>query len=77
MLNDNIVVMLDHLEDPHNFGAIIRTCEALGIDAIIIPNDRNVNINQNSPEILRNNIGYDGVFSGNLELRKAVNLNGG
>ena len=27
MLNDNIVVMLDHLEDPHNFGAIIRTCE--------------------------------------------------
>lgn len=28
-------------------------------------------------EILRNNIGYNGVFSGNLELRKAVNLNGG
>lgn len=40
-----IIVMLDHLEDPHNFGAIIRTCEALGIDAIIIPNDRNVSIN--------------------------------
>ena len=39
------IVMLDHLEDPHNFGAIIRTCEALGVDAIIIPNDRNVNIN--------------------------------
>ena len=39
-----VVVMLDHLEDPHNFGAIIRTCEALGIDAIIIPNDRTVNI---------------------------------
>jgi len=40
-----LIVMLDHLEDPHNFGAIIRTCEALGIDAIIIPNDRNVSIN--------------------------------
>lgn len=40
-----IVVMLDHLEDPHNFGAIIRTCEALGIDGIIIPNDRSVGIN--------------------------------
>ena len=39
-----IIVMLDHLEDPHNFGAIIRTCEALGVDAIIIPNDRNVSI---------------------------------
>ena len=40
-----VIVMLDHLEDPHNFGAIIRTCEALGIDAIIIPNDRSVNVN--------------------------------
>ena len=39
------LVMLDHLEDPHNFGAIIRTCEALGIAAIIIPNDRNVGVN--------------------------------
>lgn len=40
-----ILVMLDHLEDPHNFGAIVRTCEALGIDGIIIPNDRNVGVN--------------------------------
>lgn len=40
-----LIVMLDHLEDPHNFGAIIRTCEALGVDAIIIPKDRNVNVN--------------------------------
>ena len=39
------IVMLDHLEDPHNFGAIIRTCEALGVDAIIIPKDRNVTVN--------------------------------
>lgn len=39
-----ILVMLDHLEDPHNFGAIIRTCEALGIDGIIIPNDRSVGV---------------------------------
>lgn len=39
-----LVVMLDHLEDPHNFGAIIRTCEALGIDGIIIPNDRSVGV---------------------------------
>lgn len=39
------IVVLDHLEDPHNFGAIIRTCEALGVDGIIIPNDRSVNVN--------------------------------
>lgn len=40
-----LLVMLDHLEDPHNFGAIIRTAEALGVDGIIIPNDRSVGIN--------------------------------
>lgn len=41
---DNVVVMLDHLEDPHNFGAIIRTCEARGIKNIIIPKDRSVQV---------------------------------
>ncbi|MEG2620494.1 MAG: 23S rRNA (guanosine(2251)-2'-O)-methyltransferase RlmB [Bacilli bacterium] len=39
------IVILDHLEDPHNFGAIIRTCEAAGVDYIIIPKDRSVSIN--------------------------------
>ena len=45
-LNDDesFVVILDHLEDPHNFGAIIRTCEAAGVDAIIIPKDRQVQV---------------------------------
>ena len=43
--NNPLLVMLDHLEDPHNFGAIIRTSEALGVDGIIIPNDRNVGVN--------------------------------
>ena len=40
--NDTFVLMLDHLEDPHNFGAIIRSCEAKGIKNIIIPKDRSV-----------------------------------
>jgi len=39
------IVILDHLEDPHNFGAIIRTCEAAGVKAIIIPKDRSVSVN--------------------------------
>lgn len=45
MLSDKVVLMLDHLEDPHNFGAIIRTCEAAGIKSIIIPKDRSVTVN--------------------------------
>ena len=40
-----LLVMLDHLEDPHNFGAIIRTSEALGVDGIIIPNKRSISVN--------------------------------
>lgn len=44
--NDSLVLMLDHLEDPHNFGAIIRTCEAKGIKSIVIPKDRGVTVNE-------------------------------
>lgn len=44
--DDNFVVMLDHLEDPHNLGAIIRSCEARGIKNIIIPKDRSVAVNE-------------------------------
>jgi len=44
--NENaLLVILDHIEDPHNFGAIVRTCEAAGVDGIIIPNDRSVEVN--------------------------------
>ena len=42
---DNLIVMLDHIEDPHNFGAIIRSCEAAGVNGIIIPNVRSVSVN--------------------------------
>ena len=43
--NEEVVLILDHIEDPHNFGAIIRTCEAAGIKSIIVPNDRQVLVN--------------------------------
>ena len=39
------LVLLDHLEDPHNLGAIIRTSEAAGVGAIVMPKDRQVMIN--------------------------------
>ena len=40
-----VVLILDHLEDPHNLGAIIRTSEAAGVNGIIIPKDRSVSVN--------------------------------
>lgn len=44
-IEGNLIVMLDHLSDPHNFGAIIRTCECIGVKSIIIPKDRSVLVN--------------------------------
>lgn len=43
-IEGNLVLILDHLEDPHNFGAIIRTCASVGIKSIIIPKDRSVGV---------------------------------
>jgi len=34
------VVVLDEITDPHNFGAIIRSCEQFGVDLIITRNRR-------------------------------------
>ena len=45
-IDSDFVIILDHLEDPHNFGAIIRTSEAMGIKHIIIPKDRSVSVNE-------------------------------
>ena len=33
------VIILDGLEDPHNLGSILRTADASGVDAVIIPKD--------------------------------------
>ena len=44
-IDSNFVVILDHLEDPHNFGSIIRSCECAGVEYIIIPKDRSVTVN--------------------------------
>lgn len=41
----DFVLILDHLEDPHNLGAIIRTSESAGVGAIILPQNREVQIN--------------------------------
>lgn len=45
-IDGNFVVVLDHIEDPHNLGAIIRTCECAGIKEIIIPKDRSCLVNE-------------------------------
>lgn len=43
-----IVVILDNITDPHNLGAIARSCECAGIDGLILPNNKSAIINHTS-----------------------------
>ena len=64
---DCFLVILDHLEDPHNFGAIIRTSEAAGVDGIIIPKDRGVSVNGT---VIKTSVGA----SENMSISMVTNL---
>lgn len=49
-----LILVLDHLEDPQNFGSIARTAECVGFDWIIIPADRAVPV---TPAVVRASAG--------------------
>ncbi len=36
----HFILLLDNILDPHNFGALVRSADGVGIDGIIIPKDR-------------------------------------
>lgn len=42
---DPFIVLLDGVTDVRNFGAIARTCECAGVDAIVIPSKGSVTVN--------------------------------
>ena len=39
------IILLDELEDPQNFGAILRAADAAGVHGVIIPKRRSVSLN--------------------------------
>ncbi|RKG38035.1 23S rRNA (guanosine(2251)-2'-O)-methyltransferase RlmB [Acinetobacter rongchengensis] len=39
-----LLLALDHITDPHNLGACIRTAAAMGIEAVIVPRDRSATL---------------------------------
>jgi 23S rRNA (guanosine2251-2'-O)-methyltransferase len=47
LLNQNdqpLFLVLDGVQDPHNLGACLRTADAVGVSAVIIPKDRSVSM---------------------------------
>ncbi len=53
-----VLIILDGLEDPHNLGAILRSADATGADAIIIPKNRSVSLNQTVAKVSTGAIEY-------------------
>lgn len=41
---DPLLLVLDGVQDPHNLGACLRTAEAAGVHAVIMPKDRSVGV---------------------------------
>jgi 23S rRNA (guanosine2251-2'-O)-methyltransferase len=41
----SIILVVDGIQDPQNFGSILRTCEAMQVDGIIYKKDHQVQIN--------------------------------
>lgn len=56
--NNGLIVMLDGITDPHNFGAIIRTCEAGGVDGIIYKKDNSVKVNETVAKVASGALEY-------------------
>lgn len=45
VIENPLLVMLDGIQDPHNLGAILRTCDAIGVNGVIVPKHRSAPLN--------------------------------
>lgn len=65
---DAFIVLLDNIQDPHNFGSIIRVCECAGVDGIIIENRRSCVVNETVYKT-------SGGAVNHMKIAKVTNLN--
>ncbi len=65
---NNFIVILDNIQDPHNFGSIIRVCECSGVDGIIIENRRSCSVNETVYKTSCGAINY-------VKIAKVTNIN--
>ena len=64
----NFILILDGVEDPHNFGSIIRVAECLGVDGIIISKNRACPINDTVAKVSAGAIEH-------IKVAKVTNIN--
>ena len=62
------VVVLDGIEDPHNFGSIIRSCECGGVHGIVIGKNRQTPVNDTVVKVA------EGAAE-HMRIVRAVNVN--
>ncbi|GJM16733.1 MAG: putative TrmH family tRNA/rRNA methyltransferase YacO [Thermodesulfobacteriota bacterium] len=62
-----LLLLLDHLEDPQNLGAIIRTADVLGAHGVVIPKDRAASV---TPSVVKASAGA----VNHLPVSRVVNL---
>ena len=46
-----LLLILDGITDPHNLGACLRTADAAGVDAVIVPKDRSAALNATAKKV--------------------------
>jgi 23S rRNA (guanosine2251-2'-O)-methyltransferase len=46
-----LLLVLDEVTDPHNLGACLRTADAAGVDAVIVPRDRAAPLNMTARKV--------------------------
>lgn len=63
-----LILILDGVEDPHNFGNIIRTAECMGVDGILIPKQRSASVNDT---VMRVSAGA----ANHVQICKVTNIN--
>lgn len=76
---DPLIVILDGLEDPHNLGAILRSCDGAGAHGVIIPSRRSVSLTETVAKASAGAIEYvpvakTGNLSQTIELLKKKGL---